>query len=64
MFSTRHVAKMLGVSPKTIQNYLRDGKIPYSFRLPGGEHRFSEADLQAIRDAYGMGGAPDAPKTN
>lgn len=52
VFSTGDVAKMLGVTIRTVQVYLRDGKIHASIKLPSGFQRFTEADIQAIRDKY------------
>lgn len=44
--TTRSVAQRLGVAPRTVLTWAGDGKIP-SYRLPSGELRFDEDELDA-----------------
>lgn len=44
------VAKMFGVSPKTVTRWAKAEKIP-SFVTPGGHHRFHNVEMIALRDS-------------
>lgn len=50
LLTPSQAATILGVDPKTVSRYARDGKIGY-FRTLGGHRRFKEADVIAMRDA-------------
>lgn len=41
------VAKMLGVTPKTVNRWANDGKLP-SVKTPGGHHRYRLSVVKAI----------------
>lgn len=41
------VAKIFGVTPKTVGRWANQGKIP-SVRTPGGHHRFFESQIRKI----------------
>jgi excisionase family DNA binding protein len=45
LLTARHVADQLGLTPETILCWVRQGKLP-AFRLPSGQIRFSEEDLE------------------
>lgn len=47
LLSTTEAAAFLGVHPKTVHGYARNGYLKSS-RLPGGDYRFTEADLEAF----------------
>ncbi len=44
---TSDVAPLLGVSPKTIARWAREGKLPCQATL-GGHHRFNEREMQDL----------------
>jgi excisionase family DNA binding protein len=44
LLSTREVAELLNVSPRTVTNWIRSDRVPY-VRLPGGEYRIPQAGL-------------------
>jgi excisionase family DNA binding protein len=46
LLTARHVAEHLGLTPETVLCWVRDGKLP-AIRLPSGQIRFREADLDA-----------------
>jgi excisionase family DNA binding protein len=48
--SRGEAAQRLGVSPRTIQQWARDGKIP-CLRTFGGHRRFSVKDLDVLQEA-------------
>lgn len=48
--STTDAARYLGVHPKTLQRWVRDGAIAPSWTTPGGHHRWRLSDLAAIRE--------------
>lgn len=48
--SVGKAAKELGVTPKTIRTYIRDGRLPSAWKLPGGHWRMEEADVLSLRD--------------
>jgi excisionase family DNA binding protein len=50
-YSIDDVARMLGVTRRTIMTYLYDGKIECSMRLPGGRYRFTEDDNLKIKES-------------
>ena len=45
LLTAREVSEDLGLCAETILAWAREGKVP-SFRLPSGQIRFSEDDLQ------------------
>jgi excisionase family DNA binding protein len=47
--SRGEVARRLGVPPRAIQEWAKDGRIP-CIRTLGGHRRFSEKDLAAMED--------------
>lgn len=55
-YSTRDVAKLLGLSPKQVRGYARAGFLAPS-RGPQGEFRFSFQDLVLLRAAKGLAAA-------
>ncbi len=42
-YGLNDVARLLGVSPQTIHNYMRDRLMPSPLRLPGGQSRKGNA---------------------
>lgn len=50
LLTPAQASAILGVDPKTVSRYARNGKIGY-FRTLGGHRRFKEADVLALRDA-------------
>jgi len=44
LLSTREVADLLNVAPRTVTNWIRADRLPY-VRLPGGEYRVPEQGL-------------------
>lgn len=44
---TGATAKMLGLSPATVQSYARRGKIPCS-QTPGGQYRFNSSEVMEV----------------
>ena len=48
--SRGEAAQRLGVSPRTIQQWARDGRIP-CLRTFGGHRRFSVEDLDSVQEA-------------
>ena len=53
------VCQLLGVAPKSLYLWERDGKIPPPSRDHRGWRRYSDADLKALRTFLGVG--KDAP---
>lgn len=52
LLSTREVAELLNVSPRTVTNWIRAEKVPY-VRLPGGEYRIpQEGLLESLSGTY------------
>ena len=49
-FSIRDAAKALGVSPQTLRRWERNKKIMPSHRTPGGQRRYTLAQLQPVAD--------------
>ncbi len=47
LFTVEDISMGLGVEPPTIRNWLRTGKLK-GIKLPGGDWRIREEDLQAI----------------
>lgn len=56
------VARMLGVSPKTVNRWANDGRIPCAVTL-GGHRRFRVDIIRAVAASMGMETAngPDVP---
>jgi len=52
VYRSAQVAKILGVSPRTLYRMLSDGRIPEPMRNPQNRYRvWTEVDLQQIREA-------------
>jgi excisionase family DNA binding protein len=44
-----HIARMFGVSPRTVTRWAQGGQLPEGFLTPGGHRRWHESDvLEAI----------------
>jgi excisionase family DNA binding protein len=50
LLTPSQVARLWGVSRRTVQRYIADGKIP-AIRLPGGQYRIRAEDAQAAIEA-------------
>ena len=48
--SVGKAVERLGVSPKTIRAYIRDGRLPTAARLPGGHWRIERDDVESLLD--------------
>lgn len=57
--TSAEVADMVGVSSRTVSNWIRDGHLK-AFRTPGGHGRVAEEDLQRFLDARGIRPLPIA----
>ncbi len=44
------VARMFGVSPKTVSRWAHAGRLP-AVRTPGGHRRYRRADVEALVEA-------------
>lgn len=52
LLTTRQVAGLLNVSPRTVTNWIRAERVPY-VRLPGGEYRVPrEGLLESLSGTY------------
>jgi excisionase family DNA binding protein len=52
VYRSSQVAKILGMSPRTLYRMLADGRIPEPMRNPENQYRvWTEVDLQSIREA-------------
>jgi excisionase family DNA binding protein len=47
MLTTREAAAAIGISLKTLQKYVREGRVIPTIRLPGGQMRW---DLDSLKD--------------
>lgn len=47
--SRGEAARRLGVSPRAIQEWAKDGRVPH-IRTLGGHRRFSERDLEVMQE--------------
>ena len=58
------VCQLLGVAPKSLYLWERDGKVPAPRRDRRGWRRYSEADVMALRAFLGIGrdGVPESPR--
>jgi excisionase family DNA binding protein len=67
LLTTQEAAELLRVSPRTVQNWIKRGRVPF-LELPGGEYRLPLAGLleslsgtfdlgQALRDLDAASGA-------
>lgn len=54
MKTTNYVAKLLGVTDRTVRMYCEKGMIPH-LRLPSGHLRFSDEDIVRILEKLGGG---------
>jgi excisionase family DNA binding protein len=51
LYRSSQVAKILGVTPRTLYRMLADGRIQEPMRNPENQYRlWTEVDLQAIRE--------------
>jgi excisionase family DNA binding protein len=51
MLTTKEAAEVMGISPRTLQRYVTEGKVRPSYRLPGGQMRWDLDDLkQQLRE--------------
>ncbi|HSM93129.1 MAG TPA: response regulator [Anaeromyxobacteraceae bacterium] len=57
--TSAEVAEMVGVSPRTVSNWIRDGHLK-AFRTPGGHGRVAEEDLKHFLDERGIRPLPVA----
>lgn len=48
MIDTNNAAKLLGVAPKTLRRWCREGKGPRHFRTAGNYLRFHPFDLESF----------------
>ena len=48
-YSTGTVAKMFGVTNKTILFWIKQGKIS-AFKTPGGHYRINESEIQKLKE--------------
>lgn len=48
-YGPQHVAERLGISTKTLRRWEADGAIPTAWRTAGGHRRYSEHDVEVIR---------------
>ncbi|MDD7968706.1 MerR family DNA-binding transcriptional regulator [Actinomycetospora lemnae] len=46
LVSTPEAAKALGVSPRTLQRYVRNGQVTPEITLPSGQYRWNVAKLR------------------
>jgi len=51
--TSAEVASRIGVSSRTVSNWIRDGHLK-AYRTPGGHSRIAEEDLQAFLDERGI----------
>ena len=57
------VCQLLGVAPKSLYLWERDGKVPAPARDRRGWRRYSDADVKALRTFLGVGkDVPAAPR--
>lgn len=54
LLTAREVAENLGLVPETVLAWVRDGKLP-AFRLPSGQIRFRQEDLDGWLAARAVG---------
>jgi len=47
MLTTKEAADFMGISVRTLQRYVTEGKIKPSYRLPGGRMRWDLEELKA-----------------
>jgi excisionase family DNA binding protein len=59
LLSPGQVAKLVGVSAKTVSNWAREGRLT-SFRTMGGHRRFRRSELEALFHAS-LGDGDSAP---
>ncbi len=46
MLTTREAADAIGIALKTLQKYVREGRVVPTIRLPGGQMRWDLDDLK------------------
>ena len=52
LYRSSQVARILGVTPRTLYRMLASGRIPEPMRNPENQYRlWTDVDLQAIREA-------------
>jgi excisionase family DNA binding protein len=47
MLTTKEAADVMGISVRTLQRYVTEGRIRPSYRLPGGRMRWDLEELKA-----------------
>jgi excisionase family DNA binding protein len=57
--TSAEVAELVGVSPRTVSNWIRDGHLK-AFKTPGGHGRVAEDDLNRFLDGRGIRPLPGA----
>jgi excisionase family DNA binding protein len=54
LYRSAQVAKILGISSRTLYRMLADGRIPEPMRNPDNRYRlWTEVDIQTIREGLG-----------
>lgn len=56
----RQAARLLGVEPRTVSNWARDGVLE-AHRTAGGHHRFRLSEVQRLAQKLPSGRRPSAP---
>lgn len=56
--TSAEVASRVGVSPRTVSNWIRDGYLK-AYRTPGGHSRIAEDDLRSFLDERGIRPIPE-----
>lgn len=51
-YSTGAVAKMFGVTNKTILSWINQGKVS-AFKTPGGHYRINESEIESLKEIGG-----------
>jgi excisionase family DNA binding protein len=58
VLATGEVAKLLHVTPHTVNRWVREGRLVPSFRTPGGHYRFTRAYIMSLMVQGMTRGAP------
>jgi DNA-binding transcriptional MerR regulator len=56
LVTTPDAARALGISPRTLQRYVRKGVVTPEITLPSGQYRWDVAKLRAQIEALSDGG--------
>lgn len=51
MYRTGEVARLVGVTPKALQGWLRRNQFHSSYRTMGGAHRFTQDDVDRLLES-------------